>query len=58
MHPALITVLIAERDRELTRRTRNAWRRPDTRSARSTSRRPRRAQRLTGALARGLAFFS
>jgi hypothetical protein len=58
MHPALITVLIAERERELTRRTRNAWQRPDTRPARSPSRRPHRAQRLTGALARRLAFFS
>ena len=58
MHPALITVLIAEQERDLVRRTRHAWQRPENRSVRSPSRRPRRAQRLTGALARGVAFFS
>jgi hypothetical protein len=58
MHPALMTVLIAEHERELARRTRHAWRQPDTGAARPAPRRPRRAQRLTGALARGLGFVS
>jgi hypothetical protein len=58
MHPALITVLITEHERELVRRTRDAWQQPATRPVRPASRRPRRAHRLTTALARGLAFFS
>lgn len=58
MHPALITALIAEQERELDRRSRHAWQRPETGSTRFASRRPRRAHRLTGALARGLGFFS
>ena len=58
MHPALITVLMAERERDLVRRTRRAWQRPETGPVRPPSRRPRRAQQLTGALARGLGFFS
>jgi hypothetical protein len=58
MHPALISVLITEHERELARRTRHARPRHETRSVRSASRPPRRAQRLTRALARGVAFFS
>jgi hypothetical protein len=58
MHPALIVALVAERERELARRTRHAWRQPDIGAARPARRRPRRAQRLTGALARGLGFLS
>jgi hypothetical protein len=58
MHPALISVLIAEHERELARRTRHAWQRPQARSVRSSSRGFRPAQRLARGLARGVAFFS
>ena len=59
MHPALIIALVAEHERELARRTRDARRRhPQPERAPAASRRPRRAQRLTNAAARGLARFS
>jgi hypothetical protein len=58
MHPALISVLISEHERELAQRTRHVRQRPEARSVRSPSRRPRRARRLTRVLARGVAYFS
>ena len=58
MHPALMIVLMAEHERELARRTRNAWRRPESRAVSAAPRRPRGAQRLTSAVARGVARFS
>jgi hypothetical protein len=58
MHPALMIVLMAEHERELARRTRNAWRRPEPRTVPAAPRRPRRAKRLTSAVARGVARFS
>ena len=39
MHPALMIVLMAERERELARRTRNAWRRPEPRAVPAAPRR-------------------
>jgi hypothetical protein len=58
MHPALMIVLMAERERELARRTRNAWRHPEPQAVPAASHRPHRAQRLTSAVARGVARFS
>ncbi|HXE99816.1 MAG TPA: hypothetical protein VN458_05690 [Solirubrobacterales bacterium] len=58
MHPALMIALMAERERELARRTRNAWRRPEPGAVPAAPRRPRRAERLTSAVARGVARFS
>jgi hypothetical protein len=58
MHPALISVLIAEHERDLARRTRRARQLHETRSIRSPSRQPGRAQRLTRAFARAAALLS
>ena len=62
MHPALMIAVMEERDRELARRTRDAWRRPAPRKrsrSRSPSQQARRGHgRLYAALSRSLAFFS
>jgi hypothetical protein len=59
MHPALLIAVMEERDRELARRTKHAWKRPAPQPRRQVSERPRRTGRgrLSGALARGLGFF-
>jgi hypothetical protein len=62
MHPALMIAVMEERDREIARRTRDAWKRPvpERRSARrrahSSSRHSGRG-RLVAAFSRSLAFF-
>jgi hypothetical protein len=63
MHPALLIAVMQERDREIARRTRHAWKRPAPEPRRSV--RPRTARshgrhrgRLSTAFARSLAFFS
>jgi hypothetical protein len=56
VHPALIIAVMEEHEREMARRTRHAWRHPETRSARTAPHRPRRV-RLSAALARVSAFF-
>ena len=59
MHPALIIAVMEERDREIARRTKDAWKQPAARS-RPRRRRPsaRGARtRLGAALARTVAFF-
>lgn len=60
MHPALMIAVMEERDRELARRTKDAWRRPAPK--RSRRRTPaqhtaRRRGRLSAVLARTTAFF-
>jgi len=59
MHPALMIAVMEERDRELRRRTKDAWKQP-----RSTAHRPATRKqahhgrgRLSAAFARSLAFF-
>jgi len=58
MHPALMIAVMEERDREIARRTKDAWRQPARdprrRQARTSVRRSR--NRLSAAFAR-LAFF-
>jgi hypothetical protein len=63
MHPALMIAVMEERDREIARRTKDAWKRPSPerrRSERSRASRPRGSGRgrLSTAFARSLAFFS
>ena len=59
MHPALMIAVMEERDRELARRTKDAWKRPPERARTSTA--PRRFhERGRGRLAafgRSLALF-
>jgi len=59
MHPALMIAVMEERDREIARRTNDAWKRPAPRPRRPAARqsRPRGRGRLYAALAR-LAFFA
>jgi hypothetical protein len=62
MHPALMIAVMEERDRELARRTKHAWKRPaeQPRARRPTARQARRSGRgrLSAAFSRSLAFFS
>ena len=62
MHPALMIAVMEERDRELARRTKHAWKRPveQRQSHRTTAQRARRSGRgrLSAAFSRSLAFFS
>jgi len=59
MHPALIIALMEERERELARRNRHAWKRPaNPRPERRVRPRATRVRRASAALARGLGFFS
>jgi hypothetical protein len=59
MHPALMIAVMEERDRELRRRTKDAWKRPAHPVHRPTARRRahRGRGRLSAAFARSLAFF-
>jgi hypothetical protein len=58
MHPALMIAVMEERDREIARRTKNAWKQPAPRKRRSTAHRATRGgrSRLSSAFAR-VAFF-
>jgi hypothetical protein len=58
MHPALMIAVMEERDRELARRTKDAWKRPSHPARRPTARRSGRRSRgrLSAAVAR-VAFF-
>jgi len=63
MHPALMIAVMEERDREIARRTRHAWKRPAPEPRRSGRPRSARSQRrargrLSTAFARSVAFFS
>jgi hypothetical protein len=62
MHPALMIAVMEERDREIARRTKNAWKRPVEPRRSERSWRPRShgsgRGRLSTAFARSLAFFS
>ena len=62
MHPALMIAVMEERDREIARRTKDAWKRPapeGRRSRRARSSRPHGSGRgrIVTAFARSLAFF-
>ena len=61
MHPALMIAVMEERDREIARRTKDAWKRPAERRQASTV--PRRTHehgrgRLAAAFGRSVAFFN
>ena len=60
MHPALMIAVMEERDRELARRNRHAWKRPAPRPRhRPTTRSGGRSRgRLSAAFSRSVAFFS
>jgi hypothetical protein len=63
MHPALMIAVMEERDREIARRTKDAWKRPAPAPRRSERPRTARSQardrgRLSAAFARSVAFFS
>jgi hypothetical protein len=59
MHPALMIAVMEERDREIARRTKHAWKQPAHRTSRSRAHRPHRRSRgrLSAAFARSVAFF-
>ena len=58
MHPALMIAVMEERDREIARRTKHAWKRAAQPAPRHVVRRPaRRHGRVSAAFARTLAFF-
>jgi hypothetical protein len=62
MHPALMIAVMEERDREVARRTKDAWKRPAPQRKRPSRvqahRRDRRGRgRLATAFARSVAFF-
>jgi hypothetical protein len=58
MHPALLIAVMEERDRELARRSRHAWKRPPARvPEQRVRRRVAGVQRRLTAVARALAFF-
>jgi len=57
MHPALMIAVMEERDRELARRTKDAWKRPAPQPRRAEPARPRRLGRLSAVFARTAAFF-
>ncbi len=62
MHPALMIAVMEERDRELARRTKHAWKRPveQRRPRRKAAPRSHRSgrSRLSAAFGRSIAFFS
>jgi hypothetical protein len=62
MHPALMIAVMEERDRELARRTKHAWKRPveRPRTGRTAARRSHDSGRswLSAAFSRSVAFFS
>jgi len=59
MHPALMIAVMEERDRELRRRTKDAWKRPQHQARRPAARNHAHhgRGRLSAAFARSLAFF-
>jgi hypothetical protein len=59
MHPALMIAVMEERDREIARRTKDAWKQPrhPVNRGRSRESRPRDRGRLSAAFARTAAFF-
>jgi hypothetical protein len=57
MHPALMIAVMEERDREIARRTKDAWKRPSPRPRPAAASRPRRPSRLSTAFARTTAAF-
>jgi hypothetical protein len=59
MHPALMIAVMEERDREIARRTKDAWKRPAQERPRATRSRtrPHGRGRVASAFARSLAFF-
>jgi hypothetical protein len=57
MHPALMIAVMEERDREIARRTKDAWKRPSPQPRRAAAPRPRRRSRLSAAFARTTAAF-
>lgn len=57
MHPALMIAVMEERDREIGRRTKDAWKRPSPQPRRAAAPRPRRRSRLSTAFARTTAAF-
>jgi hypothetical protein len=62
MHPALMIAVMEERDREIARRTKHAWKRPAPEPIGSTHDKAPRSHgrsrgRLSAAFARSLAFF-
>jgi len=52
MHPALMIAVMEERDREIARRTKDAWKRPSPQPRRREAKPPRRRGRLSTAFAR------
>jgi hypothetical protein len=63
MHPALMSAVMEERDREIARRTKDAWKRPAPEARRAKRLRTARSQgrdrgRLSAAFARSVALFS
>lgn len=57
MHPALMIAVMEERDREIARRTKDAWKRPSPQPRRAQAAQPRRQRRLSAAFARTTAAF-
>jgi hypothetical protein len=57
MHPALMIAVMEERDREIARRTKDAWKRPSPQPRQVKARRPHRRGRLSAAFARTTATF-
>jgi hypothetical protein len=57
MHPALMIAVMEERDRELARRNRHAWKRPAPQPSRRRARGRGKRGRLAAAVARGQALF-
>jgi hypothetical protein len=57
MHPALMIAVMEERDREIARRTKDAWRRRSPQPRRAQAPRPRERGRLSAAFARTTAVF-
>jgi hypothetical protein len=63
MHPALMIAVMEERDREIARRTKDAWKRPAAQPRRSGRKMAAKSHgrsrgRLSTAFARSVAFFS
>jgi hypothetical protein len=57
MHPALMIAVMEERDREIAKRTKNAWKRPSPQPRHTEARRPRGRGRMSAAFARTTAAF-
>jgi hypothetical protein len=57
MHPALMIAVMEERNREIARRTKDAWKRPAPQPRRARPERPLPNSRLLAAFARTTAAF-